>query len=830
MNHSRTLDTPWASDLRTSLEAERFSVTLDRNDAMLDAGLHTEMLVGVAATLQAHPLDERLAGQMMSAQYRSGRQADALETYRSMRKRLVEELGVDPSPGLQSVYQSILEGESTRPTTPMTPAPPRAARPERGVPRRSTRLIGREPDVLRTATALEGGPLVTLTGVGGVGKTRLALEVAHREHEKFADGAWVCELAAVGQGVAVSSAVAATLRLQRLEGLGLDDAVVEYLRPLELLLVFDNCEHVLPAAAKLIDRIVRDCSRVKLLATSREALGVEGERVMPVHPLSDGDAAELFAERARASRPDFDPAREPVGAVAEICRRLDGVPLAIELAAARMRAMSSLDIARRLDRLRLLSGGSRTAHPRHQSVTATIDWSFQLLADSEKDFFSSLSVFSGGFDLEAAHAVCARADAVEDDTLDLLTGLVDKSMVSIRSSAGPTRYGVLETLRAYGRNRLQDSARADELASRHARYYTDLVERAAAGMNGADEQAWVERLAPDAGTTYTAPDFDNLRAAFECAMAAADVDLALRLVTSMLDLMNRIGYHAAGWAYRLVEVADPEHPRFPAAVGVAARSAWVLGEFARARSLALLADGRTPGTGTGYLGYPADVIADAALYDGDATAALAHYDVALANSRTAADPIRLVFILDRLTICHQVLGVPGAGAAAGEEAVRVADTTSNPTARSMARCALGRALAETEPDRALSLLGQAAKLAAMVENNWLTGMARMEAAAIRSTHGDPAAAAEAFIELLGHWQRGGPGILPQQWDTLRYVVRLLTRLGAEADAAALHRALVAAGQDSAWNASEATRDDILTGPEAVELARDTLQRYVRTTP
>ena len=680
---------------------------------------------------------------------------------------------------------------------------------------------------MRVIATLGDGPVVTLTGVGGVGKTRLALETAHRERHNFTDGAWVCELAPLGQGSAVSHAVAATLRMQHLQGARIDDVVIEYLRPLELLLVIDNCEHVLPDAAKLIDQIARNCPRVTLLATSREALGVEGERVFPVQPLSEGAAAQLFVERARASRPDFDPDREPVGAVAEICRRLDGVPLAIELAAARMRAMSRLDVARRLDRLRLLSGGSRGAHPRQQSVSATIEWSFQLLAEAEQLLFSRLSVFSGSFDLEAAHAVCADDDTTEDDTLDLLTGLIDKSMVIVRSNVGPTRYGVLETLRAYGRNRLQECTIADEVASRHARYYTVLVERAAVGMNSAEEQTWVERMTPDAGTTYTALDFNNVRAAFERAMADHDIDLALRLVTSLLDLMNRTGYRPAGWAYRVIEVADPDHALFPAAVGVAARAAWVLGEFSRARSLAQLATGRVPGPRTGYLGYPADVLADVALYAGDAAAALTYYDGELANSRAGAHPVRLVFILDRLTLCHQMLGTPEAGLAAGQEAMRLADATGNPTARSMAHCALGRALAESEPEQALGYLTKAAELAATVENNWLTGMARMETAAISSVHGDPAAAAQMFIAVLGHWERGGPGILAQQWDTLRHIARLLLRLGDHANAAALHRAILEAGQQPplgvAGVAALGDRAEApLTGAEAVERARKAL--------
>ncbi len=342
----------------------------------------------------------------------------------------------------------------------------------------------------------------------------------------------------------------------------------------------------------------------------------------PVPPLAVEDATALFADRARAGRPDFDLDREPVGAVAEICRRLDGLPLAIELAAARIRVMSSLDLARRLDGLRLLSGGARGALPRQQSLAATIDWSYRLLAEPEQSLFMRLSVFAGGFDLDAAHGVCGEDGADEDDTLDLLTGLVDKSMVTVRSGADRTRYVVLETLRAYGRERLRELGIDDRFAVRHAAVLHRARRACRGGHASADERAWVERMLPD---------YDNLRAAFEHAMAAGDIDSALRLVTSLPEFVHlRIGYEASGWAERALEIADPEHPLFAAAVGFAARGAWNRGDQARARSLASLADGRRPGRGNGRVAYPGDVLADVALYEGDPAAALAHYEEEMA--------------------------------------------------------------------------------------------------------------------------------------------------------------------------------------------------------
>jgi len=530
-----SIDTPWVNDVRSALETERLSAELDRNDVALRAGRHAELLAELTTASQAHPLDERLAGQLMLAQYRNGRQADALETYTCIRERLVEELGVDPSPSLRDVYQTILEGESSQPT-PRSAPPPMQTRPRASLPRRATTFIGRAHEIRRVTDALHQAPLVTLTGVGGVGKTRLALEAAGAEHDRFGDGVWFCELAPVDSG-AVSHALAAALRLQQHQGLGIEDTLIEYLRTRELLLVVDNCEHVLDSAAQMLDQIARHCPKVSVLATSREALGVEGERLLPVPPLTDEEATRLFADRARAGRPDFDIDHEPVGAVAEICRRLDGLPLAIELAAARMRMMSSLDVARRLDGLRLLSGGTRGAHPRQQSLAATIDWSYHLLSEPEQELFTRLSVFAGGFDLEAAHGVCGVDGSIEDDTLDLLTSLVDKSMVSVRGGSNRTRYGVLETLRAYGRDRLLEKGIGDHLAMAHGVYFTELAQQAAAGMHTSEEKMWVERMLPD---------YDNLRAAFEHAMDAGDIDLALGLVTSLPEFVHlRIGFEAS---------------------------------------------------------------------------------------------------------------------------------------------------------------------------------------------------------------------------------------------------------------------------------------------
>jgi len=831
-----TLDTPWFVEVRNALKAELLLTQLDRNDVALRAGRHGELLVELTAAHAAHPLDERLAGQLMLAQYRCGQQADALHTYRHTRRRLVEDLGIDPGSALQRVHQQILAGEIEEALAPPPPARRAAAArqlagggPGSGLLRRVTTFVGHEEAAARTVHAMREGPLVTLAGVGGVGKTRLAWEVALCEQERFSGGAWICELGPLDNGDAVGHTIAAALRLQHQHGLGIEDSVIEYLRSREVLLVLDNCEHVLEAAATLVGRIVQHCPSVSVLATSRQPLGIEGERLVVVPPLSVDDAVELFVDRAKASRPDFSLDRQSTGAVAEICQRVDCLPLGVELAAARMRVMSAADVIRRLDHMHVVRGGMRGTLPRQQSLAAAIDWSYRLLTESEQELFARLSVFAGSFDIDAAHCVCGADGAVEDDTLDLLVGLVDKSIVYVHSVNDRTRYGLLTTLRAYGRDRSRERGTDGRDGMRHAVYFTELAERAGAEIHGAQERDWVERMLPD---------YDNLRAAFECAMAAGDVNMALRLVASASELVAlRIGYEVVGWAERALAVADAEHPLYAAVVGCAARGRWVRGDFAGARRLATLAEGRVPPRGTARFAYPADVQADVALFGGDAQTVFEYWDREAARACQDGDPVRLVHTVCILSTCRVMLGHCDSALPAARDAVEVADQTANPTTQSTAYFALAFVLKKSQPRRALRLFTEAARLAGEVQNFWWYGIALMEAAATRAVHDEPTAAAGLFVEVLEHWDRVGEW--SQQWLSLRYVTRLLVRLGADEDAAFLHHALRNAGKPSPLDPAQsgALRDRLgadrfdaygaspADGPDAVARARSTLQRH-----
>ncbi len=814
-----SLDTPWLNDVRTALQAERFSVELDRNDAALAVGKHAELLGEIAAAHATHPFDERLAGQLMMAQYRTGRQADALETYRRIRQRLVEDLGVDPGTALREIHHQILTGQAeeraaSAVTTPVAPpadppVPERQVpfeRPRSGLLRRATSFIGHEDELKRVMEALRQGPLVTLTGVGGVGKTRLALEVARRVQERFADGVWICELGPLEHGDAVVHTLAASVWLRHQQGMDIERSIVEYLREREVLLVFDNCEHVLDAAGGLIDRIVLQCPRVSVLVTSRQPLGIGGEQIVGVAPLQMQDATRLFADRARASKPDFILDDQPIGAVAEICRRVDCLPLGVELAAARMRVMSSVDVARRPDYLALLRGGVRGALPRQRSLSETIAWSYRLLEEQEQSLFAQIAVFAGSFDLDAVHGVCAADGTGLADTLELLTGLVDKSMVVTRTVNGRIRYSFLETLRAYGRERLQDKGIAKHVTMRHAMYFTELAERAGAAMHTAEEGQWVERVLPD---------YDNLRAAFDHAMDQHDVDLALRMVAAVPELIGwRIGYEVAGWAERVIAVADPDHPLFPAAVGTAARVAWNHADFSHAKSLAALARGRAPCRASARVVYPEDVLADVALFEGQPMRALSYWEAQAADARRDNDPIRLGWTLFVVSICQGVMRNDDIAVPAAQEAITVAESVQNPTAQAMAYFALGYLLRKSEAERALALFDEAARLAADVQNFWVYGSAMMEAAAIRALYGDPAAAAQMIIAVLEHWERFGD--TTAQWLTLRYVARFLVRLGRHDDAAFLYWAFVNADKPSPLTSEQIAALEDCLGPARLD--------------
>lgn len=435
------------------------------------------------------------------------------------------------------------------------------------LPLQSTSFIGRESHVADVVEALKEHRLVTLTGVGGVGKTRLALQAAGELASEYEGGAWVVELASVGEPEAVGHAIATVLGITPQADMSIEQSVVQALSGRQLLLVLDNCEHVIDVVADLADEVVQHCADVTLLATSREALSVGAEQIWPVPSLGFGEGADspavtLFAERASAVLPSFEVA-DDIEPVSEICRGLDGIPLAIELAAARVRSMSPAQIRDRLDeRFRLLTGGARRALERHQTLRHAVQWSYDLLEPQEKVLLSRVSVFAGGFALGAAEAVCSGGEIDQLDIVDLLDSLVRKSLVTTERVDDEVRYGLLETIRQFGEEQLAARGEMEALRDGHARHYSD-----AAARN------WELWLSPQQllANQWFERELTNLRTAFRWSMETRDIERASRIAVDTgvigYELLN---YEPTLWALEAVEPVRQAHSaRLPDLLGVA---------------------------------------------------------------------------------------------------------------------------------------------------------------------------------------------------------------------------------------------------------------------
>ncbi|MEU6390326.1 BTAD domain-containing putative transcriptional regulator [Streptomyces sp. NPDC046939] len=498
--------------------------------ARLALGRADEVLPELSALCDAHPLDEPLQALRIRALRDVGRAAEALAAYEDVRRELADRLGADPGTELRSLYEELLD------PAPQAPAPGR--RQARGNLRaRLTSFVGRGDDLDAIRTDLGRVRLVTLLGPGGAGKTRLSQEVADGMADALPDGAWLAELAPVSDPAAVPEAVVSALGVREtvLRGAGAEELrvaserqgddpmvrLVEHCTGRRMLVILDNCEHVVDAAATLTEHLLAHCPGVTVLATSREPLGVPGESLYPVEPLPEPYALRLFGERGAAVRPGFTVEQAPE-AVAEICRRLDGLPLAIELAAARLRMLTPRQIADRLDdRFRLLTSGARTALPRQQTLRAVVDWSWDLLDAPERTVLAHLSVFSGGCDLAAAEAVCGP------DTLEALASLVDKSLVVAAPDGddGEMRYRLLETVAEYAGERLDEAGDRAGAERAHLTYFRELVRTTDPLLRGHGQRAALARIERD---------YENIRSALRRAVAGRDEQEALSLVLSLV--------------------------------------------------------------------------------------------------------------------------------------------------------------------------------------------------------------------------------------------------------------------------------------------------------
>jgi predicted ATPase/DNA-binding CsgD family transcriptional regulator len=433
--------------------------------------------------------------------------------------------------------------------------------PRHNLPAQLTSFIGREREIAEVRRFLSTTRLLTLTGAGGAGKSRLAFRVAAEALDDFADGVWTAELAPIADPSLVTQTVASALSVPEQPGRRLIETLVDHLRRRSLLLVLDNCEHLRAACAQLATELLQGCPDLRILATSRVPLTVPGEMLWRVPSLSlpeaerlrspqeiqKYEAVRLFVERAQSVRPAFALTSDNARQVVDVCRQLDGIPLAIELAAARTRVLAVEQIAARLhDRFRLLTGGSPSALPRHQTLQATMDWSHGLLAEPERILLRRLSVFAGGWALEAAEAVCSGNGLEPADVLDVLAHLVDNSLVLADMLHDQTRYRLLETVRQYAQARLEDSDEAVRVRRRHRDWYLGLAERADAGVRGPDEETWL---------ALVETEHDNLRAAIEWTKAQRDADAELRLARALEWFWYLLGHWTEGRA-RLEEAIE----------------------------------------------------------------------------------------------------------------------------------------------------------------------------------------------------------------------------------------------------------------------------------
>jgi predicted ATPase/DNA-binding SARP family transcriptional activator len=825
------VDTTFASAEAARLEELRLTAYERRFEAELGLGRHTELIAGLQSFIAAHPLREAPRGQLMLALYRSGRHAEALKAYQTYQSLLRTELGLEPSALLRTRQAQMLRQAVDLDWTPQrspgaeianqpdgSPDRPVAClaaqrKPGRGMPVELTSFVGRSPELVAVSADVAASRLVTLTGVGGVGKTRIALRAADTVSTSYPDGVWWCELAPLTDADAVEPALSTVLGVQRQAGVGSVESVLAFLAPKRLLLVLDNCEHVLNGVRPMVDAILSRCPRVVVLATSRTPLCVSGERIRPVAPLPlpgpdgssrlDSPAVRLFLDRARAVRPDLDATGTNLDRVVDVCTRLDGLPLAIELAAARVRSLNPADLAARLTNpFDLLSRIGTSAAGRHGTMRAVLDWSYNLLGTAQRRLFDRLSVFAGGFTLAAVEEVCTGFGVVCTEVVDLLTDLVDASMVTAGPTTGETRYSVLETLRQYGLHHLNDRGSAETFRLAHARYFAAQVARADRGLRGPDEEHWVGAVDRD---------LDNLRGAHRWAVEHKNADVALVLSSGLrYYALYRFRDEVVSWGEAAIALPDAVgHSQFAVACGAVAEGLTARGELRRADALAeqILARVSDPDDCDRMPGLR--VAGMVALYEGRTEDGFRYHQEMLRLARLHHAAYETGMALLGLAQSRTYGGDAPAGLTFAEEQYRVAQQLRNPSMLALALYDQAELLSLTEPETARDRYERAIGLAQAAGSSFIEGIALVGLASLLGRSGRPSTALPQFLAIIGRWHE--MGIRHHQWTTLRNLVQLLLRIGCSEDAAVLIHAIEASKTAAAAFGTDAERMADATG-------------------
>ncbi len=798
----------FSDDLNLQAESTRLEEVRQRAvEGLVQARIVQADFAGAIDVLESSiarwPLRERLRAQQMVALHRWGRQPEALRAFQRFGDELAE-YGLVPSPSLVDLQGRILRQDPSvvgPPATRESTRAPASTEPPRGnLPLSVTALLGRDVELSELARLLKTFRLSTLTGPGGVGKTRLAIRLAERAAPEHPDGVWVCDLAGIREDSLAVEAVATSLEVQRRPGRSVLEGLVEVLKHRRILVVFDNCEHLLGPVAEITESILRSCPGVRIITTSREPLNIDGEEVWPLGPLAppapgetdpvvamESPAVRLFVARATSAQPAFRLTGETTAAVSDICRRLDGLPLALELAAARVRSMAAGDLADRLQEgLGVLEGGSRR-DPRHQTLHATVAWSYDLLGHAEQALFDRLSIFAGTFTVDDVRQICADRTVAAEAVPNLLSALVDKSMVVADTRRSPSRYSLLETLRTFGREQLRDAGTA-ALTRRHALWGIERAWQAPSGLDGPDEARWARHLEDQ---------FDDLRIAHRWAMAHGDVDGALHLVVGLREFaFRRMRYELFSWVEATLEMPGvAAHPLAPLAYATAAYGCFVRGDLDHATALAERSLTVEQQLALSPCGLHWRTLGNVAYYRGHADMAAGICERMVDAARASGHDARLVHALYMTSVGLASIGRADDSRRLADEAVIIARRTMNPTSVASALFAQALTLERTDPAGAASLLDQAVSHGTAANNRWIVAFARTELISLAARGADLDRALTIARDVIDTWY--GAGDWANQWLTLRHVATVLAQRGDSAYAAVLHAAVTSASADTA---------------------------------